>query len=84
MAQMASRVIAMVNVTVNIILMEKLAIFAKRISTTIHFAKAATVIPQVLSLNLQDAAQYPLENFVSVKSVLKEEFAINVVHFTGI
>lgn len=84
MVQMVLLVITTANVIVNITLMVKLATLVKRISTTIHFARAVIVIPRELLLNLLVVAQYPLVNSVSVKSEHKEEFAINVAHFIGI
>lgn len=83
MALMELLAIMMVNVTANTISMAKTATRVKRISTTIHSVRAAIVTQQVSLLNSLVAAQCPLENFVNVKNVFKEEFAINVDHFIG-
>lgn len=65
-------------------LMERTAIHAKKITTTIHCASLAIATRQESSLSLLVAVQYQLENFASAKNVFKEESAINVVHSIGI
>ena len=72
------------NVNVNTTLMAKLAINAENLSIISQLVKIVIVILRVLSLNLQDVAQYQLVNYVSAKKEFKEEFATNVDHFTGI
>jgi hypothetical protein len=84
MAQMELRAIMMVSAIASITSMEKLAMSVKKISITIRSVRVAIVIQPVSSLNLLVVGRSLLENFVSARSVFKEEFAISVAHFIGI
>lgn len=73
----------MVNVTVIQTLTGKIAILAKKITTTIHFVNLVIAIQLESLLNLLDVDQFQLVNFVSAKREFKGEYVISVDHSIG-
>lgn len=82
--QLVYHVTTKVNAHVRAISMERIVTSAKKTSTISHCVNLATVIQLELSRNLQAVAQFLRESCVSVRNVLKAEFATNVVLYTGI
>lgn len=72
------------NVTAKTALMGRTAIHVKKTSTITRFASLAIVIQLVSLPDLLDVDPSQSASYVNARKGFKDEFAINVDHFTGI